>query len=110
MTALPRWFATSATSVGAFLARRRVFLSHTNHLSDRELYSVLWHTVLREEVTILPEGDTGAWHVSVPGDGPESTSYLTYYGTEEDRESWQKEWPEISSSTRGGPMPSTTNK
>jgi hypothetical protein len=35
---------------------------------------VLWHTVLREEVTIMPDGDTGAWHVAVPGDDPESTT------------------------------------
>src|SRR5262245_15805022 len=77
------------------LAKHRVFLSWTNHLSDRELYSVLWHTVLREEVTIVPEGDNGASHVCVPGDDPESTNYLTYYASDQDREWWQKELPDV---------------
>jgi hypothetical protein len=86
------------------LAKHRVFLSCTNHLSDRELYSVLWHTVLREEVTIMTEGDAGAWHVGVPGDDPESTNYFTYYASENDRESWQKDLPELALPPRKLPM------
>ena len=77
------------------LAKHRVFLSYTNHLSDRELYAVLWRTVLREEVTIMPDSDSGAWHVDFPGDDAESTNFLTYYASEKDREAWQSDFPEV---------------
>lgn len=75
------------------LAKHRTFLERTNHLSDRELYSVLWNTVLREEITVMPEGDTGAYHVDVPGDDPEATNYLTYYADDKDREFWANDAP-----------------
>lgn len=79
----------------AALSKHQVFLERTNHLSDRELYSVLWHDVLREEHAVLPEGDTGAWHVDIPGDDAQSTNYLTYYATEGDREMWRKDFPDV---------------
>lgn len=77
------------------LARHRVFLSSTNHLGDRDLYAVVWHTVLREEVTVMPDGDEGGWHVDVPGEDPESTVFLTYYASDQDREQWQRHFPGI---------------
>lgn len=76
------------------LARLRVFLSRTNHLSDRELYSVLWHSVLREEVPGVPEDAASAWHVDIPGDDPGSANYLTFYATEQERAQWQEDCPE----------------
>ena len=57
-------------------------------------YSVLWQTVLREEVTVLPEDDTGAWHVDIPDD-PEETHYLTYYASEQEREFFRKDFPDV---------------
>jgi hypothetical protein len=86
------------------LAKHRVFLSRTNHLSDRELYAVLWHTVLREEVRIVPGDNTVAWQVCVPGDDPDSTSFLTYYASEEDRQSWQEHLPEAVIPPRKPPL------
>ena len=75
------------------LARHRVFLERTNHLSDRELYSVLWHDVLREEHADLPDGVPGGWHVDVPGDDEHATNYLTYYATRRERREWRKDCP-----------------
>lgn len=42
----------------------------------------MWHSVLREEVTVVPDDVAGAWHIDIPGDGPESKNYLTYYADE----------------------------
>ena len=86
------------------LAKLRVFLSRTNHLSDHELYCVLWHSVLREEVTVVPQEVTGAWHVDTPGDGPESENYLTYYATEQEREQSRKDFPDLGLPARKPPL------
>lgn len=81
------------------LAKHRVFLKWTNHLSDRELYAVLWRDVLREEwseeTPVIAGSDPGAWHVDLPGDDPESTNFLTYYASEKDREDWKREFPDV---------------
>jgi hypothetical protein len=86
------------------LAKHRVFLGWTNHLSDRELYSVLWHTELREEIELIPEDHAASWHVTVPGDDPQSTHYLTYYASEEERASWLEEVPGMTLPPRQRPM------
>jgi hypothetical protein len=44
------------------LARLRIFLSQTNHLSDRRLYELLWRDVLREAIKDLPLTAASAWH------------------------------------------------
>ena len=45
------------------LASLRVFLSQTDHLSDRALYTLCWHDLLREAVKDLPPDDSAAWHI-----------------------------------------------
>ena len=78
------------------LAGMRVFLSRTDHLNDRELYTLLWSDILREENKDLPpEADTNQ-HVDLLGSGSETDSrtYLKYYADEEWRQDWSKRFPE----------------
>ena len=56
---------------------------------------MLWHDVLREEHAALPEGDTGAWPVDIPGDDADATNYLTYYASEQERQRWRQDFPDV---------------
>ncbi len=76
------------------LAGMNVFLSETDHLSDRELYALLWHRVLREEGS----ANTNGWvtHVGLVSTGSEEDTrlYLKYYADEKWREWWQADFPD----------------
>jgi hypothetical protein len=77
----------------AELARLRVFLEHTNHLSDRELYTQLVRELLPEEMPALDDDQNSAWHVDVLGyDNPQV--YLKYYADEKTREFWRMDFPD----------------
>ena len=78
------------------LARLRVFLEDTNHLSDRELYAWLWNEGLREETKSFPDDPDGAFHLSPIGSGSEADTYiyLKHYADEEWREDWRKDYPD----------------
>jgi hypothetical protein len=82
------------------LALLRVYLHHTDHLSDRELYAQLWNDSLREEMVLQPDNADFACHVDLIGSGSEEDIhiYLKYYADENERNQWAKEWP-------GEPMP-----
>lgn len=78
------------------LSRIRVFIRETNHLSDRELYSLLWGDVLRQETPILPDEPGSAWHVDLLGSGSETDTYLhlKYYADEDWRQQWLADFPD----------------
>lgn len=78
------------------LARMRVFLSQTDHLSDRELYTLLWKDTLREPVKDMPRDEPSAWHIDfLSGGGEDETRlYLKYYADEETRRRWLADFPE----------------
>jgi len=73
-----------------------VYLSSTDHLNDRELYTRLWTDILREPIALEPEDEDGAWHVDLIGSGSEEDIdvYLKYYADEDERRRWAQEWPD----------------
>jgi len=75
------------------LAARQTFLEDTNHLSDRELYTLLVRRVLEQETEVPPSGS--GWNCHLPMyevgglHGEESDEiYLRYYADEATREEW----------------------
>ncbi len=78
------------------LARRRLFLERTDHLSERELYSWLWKDALREELMGfgLPFGNC---HLDVLGGCSEEDIIIAmrYYADEEERDRCRGEFPDF---------------
>lgn len=91
-----RQLAAKLWEVIGALARMRVFLSQTDHLSDRELYALLWGDILREPVKSLPLDESSAWHIDIlSGGGEEDTRlYMKYYADEETRWRWLSDFPD----------------
>ncbi len=80
-------------------AARRFFFSHTDHLSDRELYSLLWDRWLDEPTADIPlEAETNTRLIlaefSVRGMTSEEI-HLRYYADEADRELWRTREPDF---------------
>jgi hypothetical protein len=78
------------------LAEWNVSLSHTNHLSDRELYQWLREEGLREEVPDMPYNPCYFYGLDVLGSyGEEDVNlYNKYYASKKDRRKHAKEYPE----------------
>ena len=78
----------------AGLAKLRVFLDRTNHLTDRELYSKLWHELLRGDTPAIDEiGFTTHLDPDYVDSEDGLRIYLTYYADDKARGSWSKEFP-----------------
>jgi hypothetical protein len=78
------------------LALRGVFVQHTDHLSDRELYAALWKHGLCDPMQ-LPETNKNSaiFHDFLGGWGAKETQiWLRYYASEDERESHAEDWPE----------------
>ena len=79
------------------LARHRTFLCYTDHLSDLELYKLLWKEVLNHDTYDLDEGmGDCACHIDLLGDGSEQSNriWLKFYADHADRALWKEEFPE----------------
>lgn len=83
--------------VVAALAARSAYLYHTDHLSDRALYELLYHELLREEGPILPPGSGWNQHLDVLGGCSEEDIEigLRYYDSEETRQHWASDFPDL---------------
>ena len=77
------------------LALLHVFISQTDHLSDRELYTHLWTDSLREETKAMPIVAGSAWHIELLGSYSEEDMqlFLKYYADDDFRRQWHKDWP-----------------
>jgi hypothetical protein len=76
------------------LSLMSIYLENTDHLSDRELYALLWDDVLREEM-VFQSGDMHMnCHIDLIGSGSEADNdiYLKYYADDNDRLFWLKEF------------------
>ena len=76
------------------LALMDAYLEHTDHLSDRELYTLLWGDILLEE-TVFPSGKRHmVCHIDIIGSGSEQDNiiYLKYYADEDERNHWAKDF------------------
>lgn len=78
------------------MATLGIYLLHTNHLSDRELYEYLFHDGLREEAVLFPDNPSYAFMIDLTGSGSDEDNliYLKYYADEEHRRQWAHDWPD----------------
>lgn len=86
------------------LASLRVFIEHTGHLEDRELYQKLWSDSLNEFTWDMSHCCNGAMHLDLLGGGSEedTITWLSFYADKEQREEWKTQFP-------GEPLPQCKN-
>ena len=78
------------------LRKKNTFLYHTDHLSDRELYTWMWEEGLNESTMDLSGLSDCGCHTSPIGSGDEESTLisLTYYDSAENRADWKASWPD----------------
>ena len=74
------------------LAQLRVFLYHTDHLSERELYSHLWNDSLREATMDFSPDSGWTSTIDLVGSGSEEDMilYFMYFADELSRKQWKE--------------------
>jgi hypothetical protein len=78
------------------LALARVFLYHTDHLSDAELYTRLWHEVLPDEAPDLARtADDGCHWDFADWSADDGRVWLAYYASPAERQEWACESPGV---------------
>jgi hypothetical protein len=72
------------------------YLLRTDHLSDRQLYELLWDRILREPTSICPNNPNAACYIDILGGCSEEDLQLNlkYYADEEERLAWAEEFPD----------------
>ena len=77
----------------AALARLNVYLLHTDHLSDVELYRRLSEEILDEEIRDVPVCPGVREYIDLLGgcSGADSDAYLKHYASDEERELHRRE-------------------
>jgi hypothetical protein len=77
------------------LGRMHVYLDQTDHLSDRELYTLLWGELLPEEMPALDTDGNSSWHIDILGkcSAEEITLFLKHYADEATRQHWRSSFP-----------------
>lgn len=81
------------------LARRRNFLENTDHLSDRQLYELLWEQILEEPTSVFPESCRWSCEISVcdygsPNGDNGLMTFLRFYADDHFRLEWEEEFPD----------------
>jgi hypothetical protein len=79
------------------MADQGAFLSYTDHLSDRELYSTLWHETLRAEHPIVPDDYPLMTHIDMLGgwSNEDIHNNFKYYADEAARQRARAEGVEV---------------
>ena len=77
------------------LADCHVYLCNTDHLSDRELYELLWFDVLNHETVDISVSPHTACHLDILGGGSDADirNYLRYFADDDERLEWAKDQP-----------------
>jgi|SoiMethySBSTD1v2_1073268.scaffolds.fasta_scaffold534267_1 hypothetical protein len=78
------------------LEKQRTFVYHTNHLSDRQLYTHLWKHSLREWAIDLGNHSDGYCGLDLLGAGSDEDIDLDmkHYADEAERARWQESFPD----------------
>jgi hypothetical protein len=93
----PRLKAELWRLIESLAAVARVFLYHTNHLSDAELYHKLWHEVLAGDAPDFARTPDDACHwdlADASGSDESLQTWLTFHATERKRVEWVRDFPD----------------